>query len=70
MTELSHIVCHCTEDNVSACGIDCTDDAWVDPEDEHPCPLCELAWPYEALACPWGCACGECGQPEVLGGAA
>ena len=56
-----HFVCHCTNDNRSACGLDVTTAElrrdWSDDED---CPLCVLAWPDGAPECPWGCRCEEC----------
>lgn len=57
-----HLVCHCTDDKVAACGYDATKTPWVEnPDEEPPCPLCFLEWPDGAPMCPWGCACDECG---------
>lgn len=58
---VAHIVCHCTEDARSACGLDVAGEPWSDDE-EPDCPLCRVAWPLTAPACPWGCSCDEeCG---------
>lgn len=59
--DVCHIVCHCTEDKIAACGLDCTGLPWDDDRD-LPCPLCYEAWPDDAETCPWGCSCPEeCG---------
>lgn len=65
--DIWHFVCHCTDDRVSACGLDCSEVGWVEG-DEEPCPLCALAWPDDAPTCPWGCACEECGPAEEVAG--
>lgn len=54
-----HFVCHCTNDNIAACGLDVTDEPWVDRGDEEACPLCWLSWP-DGSYCPWGCTCEDC----------
>ena len=61
--DIWHYVCHCTDRNTSACGLDCTDAPWAGGDDDE-CPLCVLAWPDDAPTCPWGCMCEECGGPE------
>ncbi len=58
----AHLVCHCTDDNIAACGLDVTDEPWTDGPDEDDCPLCVLAWPDDAPCCPWGCRCDDCGR--------
>lgn len=60
--DVTHLVCHCTDDDIAACGLDVSDSPWA-PEstDEVPCPLCFTAWDADAPTCPWGCACDECG---------
>lgn len=59
-----HWVCHCTNDNIAACGLDVTDSEMLSPStwgEDDDCPLCVLAWP-DGPTCPWGCSCpGECG---------
>ncbi len=59
--DLHHIVCHCTNDNTSACGLDVADLPFVEFSDYEDCYLCFLAWPDDAPTCPWGCSCEECG---------
>lgn len=65
-----HVVCHCTDDNIAACGLDVSDRPLtrdVD-DDKLECPMCALAWPVEAPTCPWGCSCEEdCGPFEDAG---
>ena len=54
-----HLVCHCTGDRIAACGLDVTDEPWMeDAPDEDDCPLCVLATPDDS--CRWGCDCEEC----------
>jgi hypothetical protein len=64
LIDVTHITCHCTDDAVSACGLDVRDATWADDvtddDTEPPCPLCELAWPDDSPTCPWGCVCEEC----------
>ena len=57
--DIWHFVCHCTDDNLSACGLDVTESPWVDGAEDKECPLCNLAWP-DGEPCPWGCTCEEC----------
>lgn len=59
--DVCHFVCHCTGDNLAACGLDCSDTHWT-TDDEAPCPLCSLRWPDGSPVCPWGCSCEECGS--------
>lgn len=61
--DIWHIVCHCTNDDTAACGLDCTTAVWSDDGDEAVCPLCRLVWPIDAPMCPWGCGCDECAPP-------
>lgn len=61
----THLVCHCTDDNLAACGFDASTSPWCAPDaEEVPCPLCYTAWPAGAPTCPWGCNCDECGPDE------
>lgn len=55
-----HLVCHCTDDKISACGLDVEDDPWAVDDDEPACVMCCLAWPDGAPTCPFGCSCYEC----------
>lgn len=59
---VQHLVCHCTNDNVAACGKNVAEVEWVTEETYHEgltCVLCMVAWPDDAPRCPWGCACSE-----------
>lgn len=63
--DIDHIVCHCTDDKIAACGQDVSHLPWVSAigTNQHMiCSLCVLVWPTEAPACPWGCTCFECGS--------
>lgn len=59
--EVFHVVCHCTDDRISACGANVQNEIWTDEPAMDDCSLCILAWPQRAAACPWGCSCDECG---------
>ena len=64
LDDIWHAVCHCTDDRIAACGLDCSDAPWCDDGDDKVCPLCILAWPDDAPTCPWGCDCeDDCGPP-------
>lgn len=59
--DITHWVCHCTNDNIAACGLDVTEmnlEQGYIPNEQY-CALCVLAWP-ENSPCPWGCECHEC----------
>lgn len=62
---VAHIVCHCTDDAVAACGLDVADSPWDETCEEPDCPLCRLRWPLDAAACPWGCSCSEECGPDL-----
>lgn len=57
-----HWVCHCTDDAITACGLDLSHSPLMEtlPGEvlDEDCPLCRLAWPVDG--CPWGCSCAEC----------
>lgn len=58
--DTTHLVCHCTDFNVAACGLDVAHLPWTpDAPEERDCPLCVLAWP-DGWTCPSGCACEDC----------
>lgn len=60
-----HLVCHCTNGDVAACGKDVSDSDWAnEAPDEKDCPLCVLAWP-DGEPCPSGCKCEACWVPVV-----
>lgn len=62
--DVMHLVCHCSNDEISACGLDCSEVAWHDVNSsEPPCPMCVIVWP-EGSPCPWGCECEECFSPD------
>lgn len=55
-----HLVCHCTDDTIAACGLDVSETPWTpDAPEKDDCPLCVLAWPADST-CPSGCACEDC----------
>jgi len=58
MEDTYHFVCHCTDNEVSYCGMVLGDGDVLEPNDETSCPLCMIA--FEKGVCPWGCNCGEC----------
>lgn len=57
--DVAHWVCHCTNDEVAACGLDVANVPLVNETEQPDCPLCALAW-SDAPTCPWGCSCDEC----------
>ena len=58
--ETMHLVCHCTDGDVSACGLDVSESKWVELDEQPPCPFCEAIWPESSPVCPWGCSCEDC----------
>ena len=66
--ELSHIVCHCTKQNIAWCGLDVSDTPFIpdplDLDDVKACVFCVLTVEISPHTCPWGCACDICGFPQ------
>ncbi len=56
--EPAHLVCHCTDNEVAACGLNMAGQPWAE-EDDDVCALCLLVWP-DGSPCRWGCDCEEC----------
>lgn len=61
LVEQTHLVCHCSDFNIAACGLDVTGMELIEgvKGSADDCPLCMLAWPDDK-PCPWGCSCWEC----------
>jgi hypothetical protein len=58
--DIVHLVCHCTDLNISYCGMDVSSFAYCDDSDEVvECAMCNLASEMSEPACPWGCKCTE-----------
>ena len=57
----NHIVCHCTENNITFCMADATTMPF-DSDACTSCPACAYFSQDTMLTCPWGCDCRECGS--------
>jgi len=57
--DIVHLVCHCTDLNVSYCGMDVSTAPYCDDADVVDCAMCDLAAEMTEPACPWGCTCTE-----------
>jgi hypothetical protein len=58
--DIVHLVCHCTDLNISYCGMDVSTFAYCDDDaDILECAMCDLAAEMSEPACPWGCTCTE-----------
>jgi len=63
--EIIHLVCHCTDMKIAACRKDVSKEPFGEAEDVDRlmlCPMCVLAWPQNAMKCPWGCSCTKGGS--------